>query len=48
VVAIVFRDEFLPERGSAVAFTIVIAALTILMAGFHWVQERRRPALTRP
>jgi hypothetical protein len=43
VVAILFRDEFLPGRGSAVAFTAVIAGLTILMAGFHLVQERRRP-----
>ena len=43
-VALVFRDEFLPGRGSAVAFAFVIAAMTILMAGFHWVQERRRPA----
>ena len=42
-VAVLFRDEFLPGRGSAVAFTVVIAGLTILMAGFHWVQERRRP-----
>ena len=43
IVSVLFRDEFLPERGSAVAFTIVIAGLTILMAGFHWLQERRRP-----
>jgi hypothetical protein len=43
VVAVLFRDEFLPGRGSAVAFTVVIATLTILMAAFHWVQERRRP-----
>ena len=44
VVAIVFRDEFLPGRGSAVAFTFVIGTLTILMAAFHLAQERRRPA----
>ena len=44
VVAVLFRDEFVPGRGSAVAFTVVIAGLTILMAGFHWIQERRRPA----
>jgi hypothetical protein len=43
LVAIVFRDEFIPGRGSAVAFTVVIAAMTILMASFHWIQERRRP-----
>ena len=42
-VAIIFRDEFVPGRGSAVAFTVVIAALTILMASFHWIQEQRRP-----
>jgi low temperature requirement protein LtrA len=46
VVAIVFRDEFLPGRGSALGFTLTIATMTILMAGFHWVQERHRPTPT--
>jgi hypothetical protein len=41
-VAIVFRDEFLPGRGSAMGFTVAVATLTILMAAFHWLQERRR------
>jgi hypothetical protein len=43
-VAIIFRDEFLPGRGTAIGFTVLIAAMTILMAGFHLIQERRRPA----
>jgi hypothetical protein len=43
-VAIVFRDTFTPGRGSATAFTVAVATMTILMAGFHWLQERRRPA----
>jgi hypothetical protein len=40
-VAIVFRDGFIPERGSAVAFTVAVATMTVVMAAFHWAQERR-------
>lgn len=42
-VAVAFRGEFITGRGSGTAFTVGVAAMTILMAGFHWLQERRRP-----
>lgn len=42
-VSIAFAGEFLQGRGSAQAFTIAVATMTGLMAGFHWLQERRRP-----
>jgi hypothetical protein len=43
VVTIVFRDEFLPGRGSAMGFTVAVTILTVVMLFFHWVQEGRRP-----
>jgi hypothetical protein len=42
-VAIVFRDEFLPGRGSVVGFIVAVAVLTVGMLVFHLIQERRRP-----
>lgn len=42
----VFRDDFLPGRGTAAGFAIVLAAMTIIMAVFHVAQDRRRPAIT--
>jgi hypothetical protein len=41
--AIAFRDTFLPGRGSAVAFTVAIVTLTVVMVVFHQLQEARRP-----
>ena len=43
VVAIVFRDEFLPGRGTATGFTVAVAVMTGLMVAFHVLQDRRRP-----
>ena len=42
-VAIVFRDDFLPGRGSVMGFTVAVTVLTIGMLVFHLIQERRRP-----
>jgi len=42
-VAIVFRDEFLPGRGSVIGFIVAVTLLTIGMLVFHLMQERRRP-----
>jgi hypothetical protein len=42
-VSIIFRNELIGGRGSGQAFTIGVATMTILMAGFYWVQEQRRP-----
>jgi hypothetical protein len=41
--AIAFRDTFVPGRGSAVAFTVALVALTVVMVVFHQLQEARRP-----
>jgi hypothetical protein len=43
VVTVVFRDEFLPGRGTAAGFALGLAIMTIAMAAFHIYQERRRP-----
>ena len=43
VVAVVFRDEFLPGRGTATGFTVAVAVMTGIMAAFHVLQDRRRP-----
>jgi len=43
VVAIVFRDEFLPGRGTAAGFTVAVAVMTGVMVAFHVLQDRRRP-----
>ena len=43
LVSIVFRDEFLPGRGTATGFTVALAVGTVVMAAFHVLQERRRP-----
>ena len=43
-VSVLFRDELYVQRGQATAFTVGVAAMTLLMVGFHWLQERRRPA----
>src|SRR5688500_1360506 len=42
-VAIVFRDECLPGRGSVIGFIVAVTLLTIGMLAFHLIQERRRP-----
>jgi hypothetical protein len=47
-VSVIFRDEFIAGRGSAAAFTIAIVVMTLLMLGFHWLQERRRPEALPP
>ena len=39
----VFRDGFLPGRGTVTSFVIGIGVLVAIMAGGHWLQERRRP-----
>jgi hypothetical protein len=43
-VTLVFRDEFLPGRGTAMGFAFGVAVMTIAMAGFHVYQDRRRPS----
>lgn len=42
-VAIAFRETFIPDRGSAAAFTIAIVVMTAIMFGFLVLQERARP-----
>jgi low temperature requirement protein LtrA len=44
VVTVVFRDEFLPGRGTAMGFAVAVAVMTGIMAAFHVLQDRRRPA----
>ena len=44
VVTIVFRDEFLPGRGTAAGFAVAVAVMTGVMAGFHVLQDRRHAA----
>ena len=43
VVTVLFRDEFLPGRGTATGFAVAVAVMTGIMAGFHVLQDRRRP-----
>jgi len=40
----VFRDAFLPGRGTPIGYGAAIVVMTAVMAGFHALQERRRPA----
>jgi hypothetical protein len=42
-VTVVFRDEFLPGRGTATAFAVALAVMTGIMIVFHVLQDRRRP-----
>lgn len=42
-VTLAFRDEFLPGRGTAVGFALGVASMTVVMAVFHVLQDRRRP-----
>jgi uncharacterized membrane protein HdeD (DUF308 family) len=44
VVTVLFRDEFLPGRGTPIAFAGALAVMTGVMAVFHVLQDRRRPA----
>jgi hypothetical protein len=44
VAAVVFRDGFLAGRATAPSFVVGLAVLVAVMAGGHWLQERRRPA----
>jgi len=42
--AIVFRDAFLPDRGTVYGYIGGLVILTAVMAALYWVQERARPA----
>jgi hypothetical protein len=42
-VTVVFRDEFLPGRGTATGFAVGLAVLTGIMTVVHVRQDRRRP-----
>lgn len=42
-VTVIFRNEFLPGRGTAMGFAFGVAVMTIAMAAFHVLQDRRRP-----
>ena len=42
-VTVVFRDEFLPGRGTGTGFAVALAVMTGIMAAFHALQDRRRP-----
>jgi len=44
VVTAVFRDEFLPGRGTPAGFAVGLAVMTIAMAVFFADQDRRRPS----
>jgi len=48
VAVALFRDAFLPERGTPAGFALGIGAMTALMAVFYVLQERRRPVGTQP
>ena len=50
VAAVIFRDEFLPGRGTAIGYTGGLALLTLVMTGLYLLQERARPtgAATSP
>jgi hypothetical protein len=41
--AVVFRDDFLPARGTPYGYVGGLLGLTVLMISFYVVQERRRP-----
>jgi hypothetical protein len=41
---LVFRDEFLPDRTTISSYVGGVILLTLIMAGFHVLQERRRPS----
>jgi hypothetical protein len=41
--AVIFRDEFLPGRGTAVGYTGWLLVVTALAVGLYALQERRRP-----
>jgi hypothetical protein len=42
--AVVFRDAFLPGRGTVPGYAAALALMTGLMVAFYVIQERRRPA----
>ena len=44
VTVVVFRDGFLPDRGTPYGYIAALLGLTIVGAGFYVLQERRRPA----
>ncbi len=41
--AVVFRDDFLPNRGTPYGYIGALLVFTLAMTGFYVVQERRRP-----
>lgn len=43
---VVFRDGFLPGRGTLSSYIVGIAAMTAVMVAWHWLHERRRPTRT--
>jgi hypothetical protein len=45
VAALVFRDEFLPGRGTVQGYVGGLFVLTAVMTGLYLLQERRRPTL---
>ena len=45
--AVVFAGEFIPGRGTPHNYTLGLAAMTLLMAVFYVIQERRRPVPVR-
>ncbi len=45
VAALVFRDEFLPGRGTVQGYVGGLFILTAVMTGLYLLQERRRPTL---
>jgi hypothetical protein len=45
---VIFRDSFLPGRGTPVGYGITIGVMTALMIVFFLVQDRRRPRVLPP
>jgi hypothetical protein len=45
VAALVFRDDFLPDRGTVQGYIGGLLVLTLVMTGLYLLQERSRPAL---
>jgi len=43
-VTAVFRDDLLPGRGTGMGFAVGLTVLTVTMAAFHVLHDRRRPA----
>ena len=43
--ALVFRDDFLPDRGTVQGYTGGLLVLTLVMTGLYLLQERSRPTL---